>query len=215
MNKKPTQIILLLGLLTPFLLTSCATIIGGSKYYAHVVVTNNPNAKIIYNDEVKGIGSATFKVERKAANIFTFKVKEDGCPEQIYTYTSRSFRGWALAGTIIGWTGVIGGVPIPWGVGVDLATGALWKPNKLEKGISKETYKQFRYTVNYTASCSAKQADIPQQLIDVVYLKNGSIIKGIILEQIPNVQLKLQTSDGSIFVFKMEEVEKITREQSK
>ena len=32
---------------------------------------------------------------------------------------------------------------------------------------------------------------------EVVYLKNGSIIKGIILEQIPNETIKIETSDGS------------------
>ena len=48
---------------------------------------------------------------------------------------------------------------------------------------------------------------------DIVYLKNGSIIKGIVLEQIPNVSLKMETSDGNIFVFEMKDVEKITKEE--
>lgn len=48
---------------------------------------------------------------------------------------------------------------------------------------------------------------------DVVYLKSGSMVKGIIIEQVPNVSLKIQTNDGSIFVYKMEEVEKITKEK--
>jgi hypothetical protein len=51
--------------------------------------------------------------------------------------------------------------------------------------------------------------------LDVVYLKNGSIIRGFITEQIPNIQLKIETRDGSLFVFKIEEIEKITREQSR
>lgn len=48
--------------------------------------------------------------------------------------------------------------------------------------------------------------------VDVVYLKNGSIIRGMIIEQTPNVSLKIQTKDGSVFVYKMEEVEKMTKE---
>lgn len=48
---------------------------------------------------------------------------------------------------------------------------------------------------------------------DVVYLKNGSIIRGIIIEQIPNESLKVKTKDGSIFVYNMTEVDKITKEQ--
>lgn len=51
-----------------------------------------------------------------------------------------------------------------------------------------------------------------QNLQEVVYLKNGSMIRGVVLEQIPNESIKIQTADGSIFVYKMDEVEKITKE---
>lgn len=47
---------------------------------------------------------------------------------------------------------------------------------------------------------------------EVVYLKNGSVIKGVILEQVPNESVKIQTSDGSIFVYPMADVERITKE---
>ena len=47
---------------------------------------------------------------------------------------------------------------------------------------------------------------------EVVYLKNGSIIKGVVLEQVPNESIKIQTADGSIFVYPMSEVEKIAKE---
>lgn len=47
---------------------------------------------------------------------------------------------------------------------------------------------------------------------DVVYLKNGSIIHGVIIEQVPNVSIKIQTADRNVFVFRIEEVEKITKE---
>lgn len=48
---------------------------------------------------------------------------------------------------------------------------------------------------------------------DVVYLKNGSIIRGMIIEQIPGISLKLETRDGNVFVYKMEEIEKMTKEK--
>ncbi len=48
---------------------------------------------------------------------------------------------------------------------------------------------------------------------EVVYLKDGSIIKGVILEQIPNQSLKIQSSDGSLFVYKMDMVKKILFEE--
>jgi len=50
---------------------------------------------------------------------------------------------------------------------------------------------------------------------DVVYLKNGSIVRGMILEQVPNVSLKIETYDGSLFVYKFDEIEKITKEPIK
>ncbi len=53
-----------------------------------------------------------------------------------------------------------------------------------------------------------------QTLQEVVYLKNGSVIRGTIIEQVPNVSLRIQTSDGSIFAYPMDEVEKITKEET-
>ncbi|MBK7140429.1 MAG: hypothetical protein IPH74_16085 [Bacteroidetes bacterium] len=47
---------------------------------------------------------------------------------------------------------------------------------------------------------------------EVVYLKNGSIIRGTIIEQIPNEKIKIQTSEGNVFVYKYDEIEKITKE---
>jgi hypothetical protein len=50
---------------------------------------------------------------------------------------------------------------------------------------------------------------------EVVYLKNGSVIRGVIIEQVPNKALKIETADGNIFVFEMDEIEKITKEKIK
>jgi hypothetical protein len=52
-----------------------------------------------------------------------------------------------------------------------------------------------------------------QQYEDIVHLKNGSIIHGIITEQIPGESIKIKTKDGNTFVFKMDEIEKMTREE--
>lgn len=54
-----------------------------------------------------------------------------------------------------------------------------------------------------------------QQLEDVVYLKNGSVIRGTILEQVPGKTLKIMTNDGSQFVYKIAEVEKMTKEPAR
>ena len=53
-----------------------------------------------------------------------------------------------------------------------------------------------------------------QALKDVVYLKNGSVIRGTIVEQVPNESLKITTKDGSIFICQMNDVERITKEAS-
>ena len=51
-----------------------------------------------------------------------------------------------------------------------------------------------------------------QDYDDVVYLKNGSVIRGVIIEQVPNESLKIQTKDGNLFVYKFSEVQKMTKE---
>ena len=47
---------------------------------------------------------------------------------------------------------------------------------------------------------------------DVVYLKNGSIIRGVIIEQVPSESIKIETADKSVFVFQMDEIERFTKE---
>ena len=50
-------------------------------------------------------------------------------------------------------------------------------------------------------------------LQDVVYLKNGSIIRGDIIEMVPGETIKIMTSDGSVFVHDYADVQKFTKEQ--
>ena len=47
---------------------------------------------------------------------------------------------------------------------------------------------------------------------DAVYLKNGSVIRGVIIEQVPNKSIKIEMADKSVFVYQIEEIEKITKE---
>ncbi|MFA6745470.1 MAG: hypothetical protein WCR94_06895, partial [Bacteroides graminisolvens] len=47
---------------------------------------------------------------------------------------------------------------------------------------------------------------IAQNVQEVVYLKNGSVVRGSVIEQVPNVSLKIQTADGSVFAYQMSEV---------
>ena len=52
-------------------------------------------------------------------------------------------------------------------------------------------------------------APIIMEYIDVVFLKNGSIIKGLIIENVPNSSIKLETKDGSIFVLRYTDILKV------
>ena len=51
-----------------------------------------------------------------------------------------------------------------------------------------------------------------QQMEDVVYLKDGTIVRGTIIEQIPGESLKIQTQGGSTFLYTLEEIAKIVKE---
>lgn len=52
-----------------------------------------------------------------------------------------------------------------------------------------------------------------QKNVETVYLKNGGIVKGDIIEQVPGQSLKIKTKDGNVFVYQMDEVERITKEE--
>jgi len=51
-----------------------------------------------------------------------------------------------------------------------------------------------------------------KKLEDVIYLKNGAIVRGIIIEQVPNKSVEIKSNDNNYFIFKMDEVQKIARE---
>lgn len=51
-----------------------------------------------------------------------------------------------------------------------------------------------------------------QNYEDVVYLKNGSIIRGIIVEQVPNESIKIETRDGNLFFYRIDDIQKMTKE---
>ena len=64
-------------------------------------------------------------------------------------------------------------------------------------------------------SCLSYAQHFPSEqglLEDVVYLKNGSIIRGVVVGLDPNDSIKIRTRDASVFVYKMEEVQRIIRE---
>lgn len=54
--------------------------------------------------------------------------------------------------------------------------------------------------------------ELRRNTFDVVYLKNGSIIRGEMTEIVANEHVKIKSVEGSVFVFKMDEIVKIEKE---
>ena len=158
MKKVLQLLVVAIGILS---LSSCGTIVGGSKYYAKVRVENSRDAKIYYKGSYKGSGEASFKVKRRDADEFSVTIKEEGKEDYIASYTEKSFRGWAFVGSLM-WTGLTtGGIPLPWGLAVDIPTGALWKPDISEKGVDKEDMKHFVYNIQLPES---KKVEVKPEL---------------------------------------------------
>jgi hypothetical protein len=47
---------------------------------------------------------------------------------------------------------------------------------------------------------------------DVIYSKDGSITRGVIIDQVQNKYIRISTPDGKSFVYQMFEIEKVTKE---
>ena len=60
-------------------------------------------------------------------------------------------------------------------------------------------------------SLCATNVPAETQMVDVIHLKNGSVIKGEVVQMTPNKTIKIETADGSIFVYELNEVEKMTK----
>lgn len=52
-----------------------------------------------------------------------------------------------------------------------------------------------------------------ENLEDVVYLKNGNIYRGLIIEQIPAESIKIRTIGGNVFTVMIADIQKLTKEE--
>lgn len=50
-------------------------------------------------------------------------------------------------------------------------------------------------------------------LEDVVYLKNGNIYRGLIIEQVPGESIKIKTIGGNVFGVQISDIQKLTKEE--
>jgi len=58
----------------------------------------------------------------------------------------------------------------------------------------------------------AARLQAQKNMEDVIYLKNGSKINGIIMQLIPDSTVRIKQTDGSVWVFPMKEVDMIDKE---
>ncbi|MFV0332193.1 MAG: hypothetical protein ACK5KL_20575 [Dysgonomonas sp.] len=65
------------------------------------------------------------------------------------------------------------------------------------------------FLITFTLACAAQNYNQ-----DNVHLKDGSVIKGVVIEQIPNKSIKIKVADGSIYVYSMDLIEKIVKEEA-
>jgi len=161
-------------LISVYLLSGCATIVGGMRYNALVEVPKYPDAQVKCNISHLKDGQNRFRLKRSDADKVEFTISHEGCADQTTRFYSRKIRGWALTGTIVGWTGLSleGGdpnsteddtwIPVPWGVFLDGMTGAWWKPDEFELGVTKQNMNNYIYSIDYKG-CDAGQEVVVQK----------------------------------------------------
>jgi hypothetical protein len=74
-----------------------------------------------------------------------------------------------------------------------------------------------RLFVALSVLAAATSAGLPinaQELQDVVYLHDGSVIRGVIVEQVPGESILIETVDGNRFRYQMDQIQRMTREPS-
>jgi hypothetical protein len=121
-------------------LNSCGVMFGGSRYEGTIVAKDHPNAQIYVDGQKMGNGQVTGLFPRnKALNV---EMKEDGCDTKTQTFNN-TFRTGNFILSVISW-GLIG-------IGVDLGTGASYKPDhKSNPAIQKVSDKKYTFNVDYS-----------------------------------------------------------------
>lgn len=134
--KKISIVALLLSM--TFLFNSCGVMFGGSKYQGTIIAKDHPNAEIYVKGQKLGNGQATALFPRNEE--LTVELKEPGCETKTQTF-KRAFRTGNFILSVFSW-GLIG-------LGVDLGTGASYKPDHVHNpAVKKVNTKDFTFTVD-------------------------------------------------------------------
>lgn len=126
MNMKKS--VIAFSMLSVFLLSSCATIISGSRQT--VKISSEPSSATVYINEVE-IGKTPIERSLKRNQEYNLVIKLDGY-QQYETLISKEFNAWYLGNILFG--GIIGLI-------IDPITGALYKlsPEELNAQLDNGT----------------------------------------------------------------------------
>jgi hypothetical protein len=101
------------------------------------------------------------------------------------------------------------------GVVAGAGFGAILTPKREEEfyPLSQMTWEQKSALLSSLVVRHEQKRDTASST-NIVYLKNGSIIRGTVIEMIPDSLLKVRTTDASLFVFRMSEVVKVAKPEN-
>jgi hypothetical protein len=120
--------------------SGCGVMFGGSRYNARIEVKDHPEAKISVHGKELGKGKANGSFARNEPLIVD--VSQDGCETLTRTF-DKSFRTGSFILSLFSW-GIMG-------AGIDLATGACYKPDyQHDRDIRKLNDKYYFFTVDYS-----------------------------------------------------------------
>lgn len=160
------------------LLSSCATILDGSK--TRVKVYGSPtDAKIYYNGAFQGEGSQTIGVQKSAVNNGTAKieVKREGFESAIITLNKKTRVGFVLLDVIFGVFPLV----------IDIATGNLTavRPGKVEYNLQKKTFEE-KEKNQYSNLLIGKK---------VKFKLNEKEFQGVVIETYENKEANIKYTD--------------------
>ena len=123
--------------LSTILFSSCGVMFGGSRYNATIIAKDQPNAEIYANGEKIGVGTATGSFRRNRPLKVELKENAEITFDKSYDYTFRT--GNFVVSVLM--FGILG-------LGIDLGTGASYKPDhKFTDDIERKSDKEYTFTI--------------------------------------------------------------------
>lgn len=137
--KKSSIQVFVFAISASILFSSCGVMFGGSKYNATILAKGHPKADIYVDGQKIGTGQATglFRRNRDLA----VELREEGCTPKTQIFPNKFRTGNFILS--IATFGLLG-------LGVDLGTGASYKPDhKHNPNVKKNSNKDFEFNVDY------------------------------------------------------------------